>query len=117
MLSTRWRKVLTDLWRNRIRTLIVAMAIAVGVYAIGVVLNTRELVVREYTADQNDSLMAAAILHTTPFDEDLAERAGELPGVASAEGRSQVRVRVYDKESMPSELLIYAVPDLGKMDV
>ena len=117
MLSTRWRKVLTDLWRNRIRTLIVAMAIAVGVYAIGVVLNTRELVVREYTADQNGSLMAAAILHTTPFDEDLAERVGELPGVASAEGRSQVRVRVYDKENMPSDLLIYAVPDLGKMDV
>ena len=46
MLRTRWQKVLIDLWKNRTRTLIVALAIAVGVYAVGVVLNTREMVVR-----------------------------------------------------------------------
>ncbi len=117
MLSARWRKVLADLWGNSTRTLVVAMAIAVGVYAIGVVLNTRELVVREYRADQDGALMAAAVLHTTPFSEALADKVSELPGVAAAEGRSEVRVRVYDAENMPSDLLIYAIPDLGKMDV
>ena len=32
MLRTRWHKVLIDLWKNRGRTLIVALAIAVGVF-------------------------------------------------------------------------------------
>ena len=117
MLSTRWRKVLTDLWKNRVRTLVVALAIAVGVYAIGVVLNTRELVVREYRADQDGALMAAAIVHTAPFDDALAHRVAEIPGVAAAEGRREVRARVYDEGNMPRDLVIFSVPDLDKMEV
>ena len=117
MLSTRWRKVLTDLWKNRVRTLIVALAIAVGVYAIGVVLNTRELVVREYRSDQEGALMAAAVIHTAPFDDALAERVAEIPGVEAAEGRSEVRARVYDERNMPRDLVIFSVPDLNEMEV
>ena len=52
MLTTPWKKVLIDLWEHRMRTLIVALAIAVGAYAVGVVLNTREILVREYHSDQ-----------------------------------------------------------------
>ena len=74
MLGTRWQKVVADLWRQRVRTLVVALAIAVGVYAVGVVLNTRELVVREYRSDQDGARMASAVLYTYPFEEDLAER-------------------------------------------
>ena len=36
MIRTRWYKVLLDLWSNRGRTMVVAMAIAVGVYSVGV---------------------------------------------------------------------------------
>ena len=117
MLSTRWRKVLIDLWRNRIRTLVVALAIAVGVYAIGVVLDTRELLVREYRSDQDGALMAAAILHTTPFDDALAERVAEIPGVAAAEGRTEVRGRVYGEGNLPRDLVLFSVPDLDRMEV
>lgn len=117
MLSTRWQKVLVDLWKNRVRTLIVALAVAVGVYAIGVVLSTRELVVREYRADQDGALMAAATLHTTPFDNALAERVAKLPGVAAAEGRNEVQVQVYDEGAMPRDLVILSAPDLNAMEV
>ena len=117
MLSTRWRKVLIDLWKNRARTVVVALAIAVGVYAIGVVLNTRELLVREYRHDQEGALMAAAIVHTAPFDDALAARVAEIPGVSAAEGRTEVRVRVYDERNLPRDLVILSVPDLDKMEV
>ncbi len=95
MLRTRWYKVLIDLWKNRGRTLIVALAIAVGVYSIGTVLNAREVLIREYRSDQEGALMASAILRTAPFDEDLAERIAELPGVAAADGRREIRTLVY----------------------
>ena len=72
MLTTPWKKVLLDLWEHRMRTLIVALAIAVGVYAVGVVLNTREILIREYESDQAGARVPSAILYTQPFDDDLA---------------------------------------------
>jgi putative ABC transport system permease protein len=117
MLSTRWQKVLIDLWRQRVRTLIVAVAIAVGVYAIGVVLNTRELVVREYRSDQEGARLASAIVHTTPFDDDLARRVSEIPGVAAAEGRRVEHARVYDDRNKPRNLSLVAIPDFNRMEV
>ncbi|HSR32372.1 MAG TPA: ABC transporter permease, partial [Anaerolineae bacterium] len=117
MLSTRWYKVLVDLWKNRVRTLIVALAIAVGVYAIGVVLNIGELVVREYRGDQDGALVASAVIRTMPFDDDLAQRVSEIPGVAAAEGRQVVRSRFYGEDSTSQNLDLVAVPDFASMDV
>ena len=115
MLATRWQKVIVDLWRNRARTLVVALAIAVGVYAVGVVLNTRELVVREYYRDQEGAKIASAILHTYPFDDDLARRVAEMPGVAAAEGRQVVRTQVDDGK--PRDLVLVSLPDFDNMQV
>lgn len=117
MLRTRWHKVLVDLWRNRARTLIVAVAIAVGVYAIGVVLNIGALLVREYRGDQDGALLASAIVHTLPFDDDLADRIAEIPGIAAAEGRQVVRTQFYGDDTTPRDLVLVAVPDFLEMEV
>jgi putative ABC transport system permease protein len=121
MLRTRWHKVILDLWRHRTRTLVVALAIAVGVYAVGVVLNAREMVVREYRSDQDGARMASAILHTYPFEDDLAERIAGIPGVAAAEGRRSVDTRVYGgsgAERRPvADLVLVAVPEFDDMQV
>jgi putative ABC transport system permease protein len=117
MLRTRWTKVLIDLWKNRARTLIVATAIAVGVYSVGVVLNVREMIVREYRSDQDRALMASAILYTYPFDDKLAERIARVPGVAAAEGRSVVHTRVYDASGKQRDLVLTAIPDFSDIQV
>jgi putative ABC transport system permease protein len=117
MIGTRWQKVLVDLWGNRTRTLIVALAIAVGVYAIGVVLDTRELVVREYGSDQEGAMLASAVIYTTPFDEELAERVAEIPGVAAAEGRHVIRGRVYGENGKARDLMLVTLPDFDQMEV
>ena len=117
MLSTRWQKVVIDLWKNRVRTLVVAVAIAVGVYAIGVVLNAGELVVREYRDDQDGALMASAVVQTMPFDDDLAERVAEIPGVAAAEGRHVVQTKFYRDANAPVDLELVAIPDFSRMEV
>jgi putative ABC transport system permease protein len=117
MLRTRWQKVLIDLWSNRARTLVVALAIAVGVYAVGVVAMAREMLLREYDADQAGALVASAIIHTSPFDDDLAERIAALPDVAAAEGRTVVRTRVTDDLNGARNLVLVAVPDFTSMSV
>ena len=99
------------------RTLIVALAIAVGVYAVGVVLNTREILVREYHDDQAGALVPSAILHTQPFDDDLAANLAKLPEIAAAEGRSMIRTRVYPDAQTPQDLVLVAVPEFSDMQV
>ena len=99
------------------RTLIVALAIAVGVYAVGVVLNTREILVREYHSDQAGARVPSAILHTQPFDDDLAANLAKLPQIAAAEGRSLVRTRVYPDGQTPQDLVLVAVPEFSDMQV
>ena len=37
MLSTRWRKILRDLWGNRMRTILAVLSIAVGVFSVGMI--------------------------------------------------------------------------------
>ena len=99
------------------RTLIVALAIAVGVYAVGVVLNTREILVREYHSDQAGARVPSAILYTQPFDDDLAANLADLPLVAAAEGRSLIRTRVYPAGQTPQDLVLVAVPEFSEMQV
>ncbi len=110
MLQPRWLKVLLDLWRHRGRTLVVALAIAVGVYAVGVVLNTREMVVREYGSDQEGARLASAILYTQPFQEDLAERIAEIPGLLAAEGRRVVTTHFTYPDGSRGDVILVALP-------
>lgn len=117
LLRTRWHKVVIDIRRNLGRTLIVAMAIAVGVFATGTVLNAREILVREYGNDQEEALMASAILHTVPFDDDLAARIAEIPGVAAAEGRREVLTRSSTASGDPRDLAVVALPDFDAIGV
>jgi len=125
MLRTRWHKVLIDLWRNRVRTLVVALAIAVGVYSVGVVLDIRQILVREYEAGLATARSADAIVRTQPFDDDLVDRIARVPGVAAVEGRTVVRVRAYAGEprrwgqtgGQPSDLVLGAYDDYQDIQV
>lgn len=99
------------------RTLVVAVAVAVGVYAIGGVITTQTLMLREFHSDQDDALVASAILYTFPFDEDLAERMSELPGVAAAEGRYSISSRIITAPGEWKDMDIISVSDFSNMQV
>ena len=117
MIRTRWYKVFADLWGNHGRTLVVALAIAVGVYAVGVIIDAQELLLRENRSDQAAALIAAATVRTLPFDDDLAQRAAQIDNVSAAEGRHTADVYVYDAQGSRKDLLITAVPDFLAMNV
>ncbi len=88
MIRIRWYKVISDLWSHRTRTLIVALAVAVGVYAVGTVLAAQTLLLREFHSDRDSTLMARAILYTYPFDDEFARTRGR-----DARRRSRRRAR------------------------
>ena len=62
MISPRWKKVIRDLWKNKIRTIIVVLAIAVGVFAFGSVFITQEVLVSDMNT-QYLSIKALSLIH------------------------------------------------------
>ena len=41
MIRPRWRKIWRDMWRNKRRTVLVILSIAVGVFAVGMIVSTQ----------------------------------------------------------------------------
>lgn len=117
MLATRWYKVISDLWSHRTRTMIVALAVAVGVFAVGTVLAAQTLLLREFHRDRDSTLIASAILYTYPFDKEFAERVAEMPGVEAAEGRANLSARVVLGSDNWRNIDIVSVNDFENMTV
>ena len=47
MLRSRWHKVLNDLWGNKIRTFLIVLSIAVGLFAVGTIISARSILSTE----------------------------------------------------------------------
>ena len=117
IMRARAYKTLSDLWSHRARTLIVSLAVAVGVYAVGAILATQMLLLREFHSDRNAALLPDASIYTQPFDAELAERLQALPGVAAAEARQSLRARVPVGEGTRRSIELIAVDDFESMRV
>ena len=96
MLSPRWRKVLRDIWGNKLRTVLVVLSIAVGVFAVGMIAGTRATAVTALDASWNSTNPASVTLYTDLFDEELLYTIRHMPGVREADARRQTTVRFQD---------------------
>jgi len=89
----RWHKVVRDLTSHKIRTVLVILSIAVGVFAVAVVMGGREVLLREFDVDFEASVPPSAEFDTSGFDVKLADAIAERNDVRAAEGRRRVTVR------------------------
>ncbi len=92
-LDPRWRKVLRDLLSHKLRTLLVVLSIAVGIFAILVVMGGRGILLDTFSANFPKSNPSTAILYTSGFDRSMIERVRRSPGVRDADGRRLVTLR------------------------
>ena len=89
----RWRKVARDLLSHKLRTALVVLSIAVGIFAILVVMGGRGILLQAFDANFAKSNAANGTLRTSGFDQMLVDRVRRVPGVADAEGRRVVSLR------------------------
>jgi putative ABC transport system permease protein len=89
----RWRKVLTDLWESRSRTILVVASIAVGVFAIGMIVTAYAIIARDINLSYASIHPANIEIWTQPFQDDLVRIVKRVPGVTNAEGRQMLGVR------------------------
>ncbi len=106
----RWRKVYSDLWDNKLRTLLVVLSIAVGVFAVGMIAGAYVIISEDLGVSYAAGSPANIQKHTDAFDDDMLATIGNLEGVKYAEGRREVSVRVRQPggEWVPIDLLANA---------
>ena len=92
-LPPRWRKVARDLLSHKLRTALVVLSIAVGIFAILVVMGGRGILLQAFDTNFSKSMPSNADLTTSGFDQILVDRVRRYPGVADAEGRRTVSLR------------------------
>ena len=97
----RWRKVARDLTGHKLRTLLVVLSIAVGIFAVGVVMGGRGVLTREFDTDFLSSAAPSAEFATSDFDASLVRRVAARNDVVATEARRDVGVR-YTTDAVPS---------------
>ncbi|MBI5950838.1 MAG: FtsX-like permease family protein [Chloroflexi bacterium] len=111
---TRWKKVYRDLWNNRSRTTLVVLSIAVGVFALGMIVSTQEALTASLAAQYAELRPADVIIKTAPMlDDDFVTSIRNLHGVDEAEGRRALPLRISldGKGDTWRDLTLYAIPD------
>jgi putative ABC transport system permease protein len=86
--------MLRDLWLQKARTLLVILAVAVGVFGVGSVLTGYAVLTREIDDNYLGTRPASATLWTDPLDGDFVQRVRELPEIGDAEARSTLQGRM-----------------------
>jgi len=110
--SVRWRKIVRDLGTHKLRTVLVVLSIAVGVFAVGTIAGANALLQRNLRDGYADSKPASATLFLAPFDRELVDIVRDMPGVADAEGRRSVTVVLTTPDGRDREITLNAIPDV-----
>ena len=93
LLKPRWRKVFSDLWDDKTRTGLVVASIAVGAFALGVIISAYVILGRDFNRSYSAVNPPNIEIQTDPFDKDLVHAIQKLPGVKQVEGRRVMAIR------------------------
>jgi putative ABC transport system permease protein len=119
MIAPRWRKVLRDLWANRLRTVLIVLTIAAGVFAIGTI-GATEIALQRQLPEEYQSINPAHILFTTSeFDLELVDGIQSMEGVADVEARRNLPVRVLIDPTTNTwkDLGLFVIPDFDDIRI
>lgn len=89
----RWKKVLSDLWDNKLRSLLVIASIVVGVFSVGMIAGAYVIISNDMSVSYSSANPANIRVWTDPFEDELVKTVNNLPEVKQAEGRRIVNVR------------------------
>lgn len=114
-LNTPWRKALRDLWLNKARTILVIIAIAVGVFGLGLVLDSYAILTREMNENYMRTNPASATLYTGPLDDATVQAVTSLPQTAEAEARRMVVGRIQVGADEWLNIWLYIIDDFNQV--
>lgn len=97
-ISPRWQKVLSDLWKNKTRSLSIIASIAVGLLAIGIIANLFFSLNRDMTSSFKSINPANVQFTTSLIDQDMVDHIQRIDGVKAVEGAREFTMQVLNAE-------------------
>ena len=116
-MTTLWRKAIRDFWRERARTALVVLAIALGISAFAAVLSSYAILTRELDSDYLATNPASAVLHLDSIDDELVNAILKTPEVSDAEPRKTIRGQIKSGPVQWRNLVLFVVHDYGDIRV
>ena len=116
-MSVRGTKILRDLLVNKSRSLLVVLAVAVGVAAFGLMITGRVVLDDNLRAEYAGTHPAHAILSLSPFDEGLLNHVQALDSVTSAQARRVDQARILSGPDTWLSFEIHTLPDFNSISI
>ena len=117
MLSPRWRKVLRDLWTSKLRTVLVVLSIAVGVFAVGMIAGIQVIMGHDLSVAFTSVNPASATIYADWMDTDLVHSITHMREVDDALGRSTVTLRSRLGSGEWKQIQLTAYEDFGDVRI
>src|SRR6266568_3298665 len=116
-MTTPWRKLIRDFWRERTRTVLVVLAIATGIAAFTTVLASYAILVRELNRGYLATHPASATLRTDAVDDRLLGAIASDPDVLDAEARRSVSGLIKVGPAEWRTLTLFAIQDFRSIRI
>jgi putative ABC transport system permease protein len=116
-MTTLWRKAFRDFWQERARTVLVVLAIALGISAFAAVLSSYAILTRELDQGYLATNPASAVLLVDSIDNDLVKAILQNPEVSDAEPRRTISGQMKSGPVQWHNLVLFVVEDYGNIRV
>ena len=116
-LKPRWSKVFSDLWGDKTRTALVVASIAVGVFAIGMIITSFVILSEDINSSYASVNPANIEIWTDPFYEDFVRMIEKIPGVDDVEGRRIMTIRARRGAENWQGVLLVGVADFENISI
>lgn len=116
-MTTPWKKAIRDFWTERARTVLVVLAIALGISAFASVLSAYAILTRELDRGYLETNPASAVLRVDRIDDELVATILQNPEVNDAEPRRTVSGQIKAGPVQWRNLVLFVVKDYGDIRV
>lgn len=113
----RWKKVWADLWKNKTRTFLAALSIAVGVFAVGLVVSSFVIVKRDMERDYQAINPHTFQIFCREFDQDMLHGLADTPGVTALEARYNLWIKIAGADGQEYPINLNSIGPLDEMQV
>ncbi len=112
-----WKKIFADLWGNKARSFLVALSIAVGVLAVGVIITAMVIVRHDMQADYLSINPHTARLYTKEFDNSLLEKLQALPEVEAVGASYNIWLKIASTQGKQHQINLNSLTSLDALVV
>jgi ABC-type transport system, involved in lipoprotein release, permease component len=116
-MTTSTRKALRDFWQERTRTILVVLAIALGIAAFSSVMSSFAILTRELDRGYLNTNPASAIFRMDAIDDDLVNAVLSDRSISDAEPRRVVSGQIKSGPIQWRNLVLFVVKDYGNVRV